>query len=77
MIKVALGGSKGAQEACDKKRADDPKEHPINLDPPRGSFTTNGDVICSRRRTFLGQLQFTRNYFFTASTSARAGTSLE
>ena len=66
-----------AQEAYDKKRADDSKEHPINVDPPWGLFTTNDDVFCRIRRTFLGQLNFTRNYFFAANTCAWAGSSLE
>ena len=67
----------GAQEPYEKKRADDAKEHPINVDPSWGSFTTNDDAICRIRRTFLGQLYFKRNYFFTANNSAWAGTSLE
>ena len=33
-------------------------------------FLSNGDVICRTVTTFLGQLHFMRNYFFTANTSA-------
>ena len=36
----------------------------------RLQFLSNDDVICRIRRAFQGKLNFTRNYFFTANTSA-------
>ena len=42
-----------AQEAYDKKRADDPKEHPINVDPLWGSFTKTILRICFKWRCYL------------------------
>ena len=36
----------------------------------RLQFLSNDDVICRIRKAFLGQLNFTRNYFFIPNTSA-------
>ena len=59
MIKDALEQFRESKRHTKKKGADDPKE-----------FISNDNVICSIRRTFLGQLNFMRKYFFTANTSA-------